>query len=373
MRVVHVSEVSTGGVRELLVDYAEDQVSRGFDVHVIGDANLAGLAGTQHLWRGSRRRPAAAAADLVKLHRLLEELSPDVVHLHSFFAGAFGRMRPPRRPRFPIVYQPHSWPFDAVSSPAPRWALARFERWASRRTDLLATNCQDEIDEARGNRIETRAIALGVPIDLDWFTPVDDVERKELRKKLELDGRMAFVCLGRVVRQKGYDILLREWERRKVPGAVLYLVGAGSTTKLEALAPTEWGRTVHAVGRTDDPRSWLRAADLMLLPSRYEGQAIAVSEALACGLPVVAFAVNGARAAICDGGHAAGSVVATGNAEALLDEARRRVDQPFLLEIEASVARARAERDNNPSRVFDRLVNAYEMAISAHGARQAPR
>ncbi len=365
MRVVHVSEVSAGGVRRVLSDFAADQVARGFDVHVVGDPNLSTVAGTHHVWLGSRRRPASALTDLVRLHRLLAALSPDVIHLHSFFAGFFGRLPGSVNQRAPVVYQPHSWAFDAARARPTREAIVRFERWAARHTDLVTTNCHDEILEARAHGVAAPAIPLGVPIRLDWFVPVGPGDRKALRNRLAIDERVALVCLGRKVRQKGYDILLREWERHPIPGAAVYLVGGGPTDDLAALAPTQWGRTVHSVGETDDARSWLQAADLMLLPSRYEGQSVVVSEALACGLPVVAFDVNGAQAAICAGGDAAGAVVPRGDARALLAEARRRVSEPFLRESEAIVARLRAERDSCPRLVCDRVVGAYETAISA--------
>lgn len=369
MRIVHVTEVNSGGVRGLLGSFAADQVNRGFDVHVVGDATLADFAGTHHLWRGSRRRPGNLVGDWTELRRILGELSPDVVHLHSFFAGAFGRVGPVARRRFPVVYQPHSWAFDAARARGTRAAIVRFERWAGRRTDFIATNSQDEIDEGRSQGIRAAAVALGVPVDLEWFTPVGVDERRSLRTKLRFGNRAALVCMGRLVRQKGYDILVRAWEREPIPGAAVYLVGAGRTGALSALAPTQWGKTIYAAGETDDPRSWLRAADLMLLPSRYEGQSVAVSEALACGLPVVAFDVNGARAAITREGDAAGAVVPVGDAPALLAEARRRVQEPCLRAAEAIVARARAERDSRPSLVFDRVLGVYEAAIAAHQAQ----
>lgn len=372
MRVVHVSEVGSGGVRGLLSCYATDQLRRGFDVHIVGNVQLADLPGEHHPWQGNRRHPVRAAIEIVKLQRLLSELRPDVVHLHSFFAGAFGRAYPGRCP-FPVVYQPHSWAFDAVTSRWLRSSLVGFERWAGRRTDLLATNSQDEIDEARSRRIATPAVPLGVPVDLNWFVPLSPGDRKALRDSLGFDDRPVLLCLGRIARQKGYDILVRAWERRPIPGTVVHLVGPGPIRQLEALAPTQWGRTLYASGETRDPRLWLQAADLLLLPSRYEGQSVAVTEALACGLPVVAFDVNGARTAIVDGGDAAGAVVPVGNAQALLAEAGKRIDEPFLRESEALIARARAERDSAPSVILDRVVEAYRCAIGTQMAASARR
>ncbi len=372
MRVVHVTEVAAGGVRRLIADFTADQVRRGFDVHVVGDESLADLPGTHHRWQGSRRRPAWAPLDWGRLHRLLRDLRPDVVHLHSFFAGAFGRVAPTANRRYAVVYQPHSWAFDALESALARRAITAIERWAGGRTDLVATNCRDEIVEARAKGINTGAVPLGVPIDLEYFVPPLAEERAAVRARLGIDERAALVCMGRVVRQKGYDILVREWARQPVPGAVVYLVGAGSTGDLAAAAPGQWGDSLVAVGETDDPRAWLQAADLLLLPSRYEGQSVAVSEALACGLPVVAFDVNGARAAICDEGEAAGEVVPVGDATALLAQARHRLQNRALLAAESRTARARAERDNVASAVFDRVVLAYETAISARRTGGAP-
>jgi glycosyltransferase involved in cell wall biosynthesis len=364
VRVVHVSEVGSGGVRGLLADYSADQLARGFDVHIVGGLPLAGIPGQFHEWHGNRHRPVRAALDALRLQRLLDDLSPDVVHLHSFFAGVFGRSYPGKCP-YPVVYQPHGWAFDAVTRRSLRAALVRFERWAGRRTDVLATNSSDEIEEARSAGITTPAVPLGVPIDLDWFVPVSQGDRKALRTRLGFDDQVVLLCLGRVARQKGYDILVREWERQPIPGAAVYLVGAGSTRQFKAMAPTQWGRTVHAVGETDDARMWLQAADVLLLPSRYEGQSVAVSEALACGLPVVAFDVNGARAAVVEGGDPAGAVVARGDARAMLAEVARRVSEPFLRETEAIVARGRAERDSAPEQILDRLVDTYVSAIDA--------
>jgi glycosyltransferase involved in cell wall biosynthesis len=125
---------------------------------------------------------------------------------------------------------------------------------------------------------------------------------------------------------------------------------------------------VHGVGEVADPTAWLQAADLLLLPSRYEGQSVGVSEALACGLPVVAFDVNGARAAITDGGDPAGAVVAAGDVRAMLAEVARRKADPCLRESEAVIARQRAERDSAPEPIYARVVQVYRSAVAAHCA-----
>jgi glycosyltransferase involved in cell wall biosynthesis len=102
------------------------------------------------------------------------------------------------------------------------------------------------------------------------------------------------VCVGRLCRQKGQDVLLRAWNDvlDAVPRARLVLVGDGpDRAGLRQLAHP----SVQFAGAVTDPVPWYRAADLVVLPSRWEGMALAPLEALGCGRPVVLTAVGGAR------------------------------------------------------------------------------
>ncbi len=368
MRVLHVSEVSAGGVLALVRGYVRDQSSRGFDVHVAGASALDTGVGSYHRWVGSRRRPHSAPTDAWALRRIVAEVRPDVIHLHSFFAGVFGRLPGVARGAA-VVYQPHSWAFDAVSRPLLRAAVVAVERAATRQTHLVVTNCDDEIREARAAGVRLQGRSIGVPVDLDHFVPPDEAQRYRARESLGVDDRATIVCVGRISRQKGQDILVPAWERRPVQGAVLYFVGGGDAEALAHLAPTTWGVTIKAVGHADDIRTWWRAADVMVMPSRYEGQSVAVSEALASGVPVVSFAVNGAAAAVMAGGQPAGEVVPVGDVDALLAAAARRVADPVVAQAESRAGRARALRDSRPSDVMDRLVDSYANALSRVGRR----
>lgn len=145
-------------------------------------------------------------------------------------------------------------------------------------------------------------------VDLDHFRPggPDPVRDKAgARAELPLpaafqgDGPLA-VCVGRICLQKGQDILLRAWPELlgAVPGARLALVGDGpDMERLRRAAPPG----VHFAGAARDIRPWLRAADLVVLPSRWEGMALAPLEAMACGRPVLVSDVSGARESLPPG------------------------------------------------------------------------
>jgi glycosyltransferase involved in cell wall biosynthesis len=371
LRILHVSETYGGGVETLVRQFSAEQVARGHAVRLLVPPGMADVAGAERTtWVPRRRRPTSAGPALLALKRAVRDHAPDVVHLHSFGAGVLGRL--PGRALFgmdlPIVYQPHAWSFEVFDLRSAASAMRTWERWASRRTDVLVANCSDEVREGRAVGVATTARVLGVAVDLDAFRPVPEERGREARRHLGLPGKNVVVCMGRLARQKGQDLLLRAWERRPLTDTVLVLLGPGDPAPLRQLAPSQWGHTVLAVGGQDDVRPWLWASDLLILPSRYETVGLVVAEAMACGVPVVATAVNGVREAVVDGPlGAAGAVVPVGDMEALLDEAAKRLADPALRRTEGACGRMRAEEGFRADRVATRLEQAYRAAIRAHG------
>lgn len=373
LRILHVSEVRWGGVVTLLRHFADEQRRTGHDVRLLappGHPDLDGVPSVQ--WSLDRAKPFTFLPAVHQMRQVVRQLRPDVVHLHSFFAGALGRapMGLSGLDGVPVVYQPHAWATDLYDSALAAKAVALIERRASRRTQVLVTNCQDEIDKGRSFGVDLPSAELGVAVDLTKFRPPDPSARQRARAELDVDERAVLLVLGRLARQKGQDLLVRQWEATPIPGAQLFLVGPGDASELARVAPNEWGRSIHAVGEPPDVEKWLQAADLLLLPSRYETVGLVVAEAMATGLPVIATSVDGARATIEDpathgqtGLEPAGAVVPLGDMAALLDEARHRLEDADLRAREARRARERAEHLFRPDLVADRLEAAYRQAI----------
>ena len=364
MRVLHVAEVSHGGGVSLVRDFAEAQATAGHEVHLRLQPDVEATGGTVHAWQPRRRKPLSLLRASRRLRRTVEEVRPDVVHLHSFFPGVLGRLA--QEVGVATVYQPHSWAFQAVPS-ALEPAVVAWERFAARRANTVITNCRDEWVEAESRGVRADVRIVGVPVDTTRFHPVSGERRTQVRADLGLTARNILTCVGRLSAQKGQDLLVSAWEEQPLPDSVLLLVGPGDPGYLARLAPNTFGDTIRHVGPQDDVRPWLWAADLAVLPSRYEGQSVAMAEALACGVPLVMTDVNGAKEAVTPfDDDAAGAIVPVGDMSGLLHEVVLRLrGSRSVLEAEAVAARQRAMTLFDRHAVMHRVESAYMDAIYA--------
>jgi glycosyltransferase involved in cell wall biosynthesis len=162
--------------------------------------------------------------------------------------------------------------------------------------------------------------------------------------------------VGRLSRQKGQDLLLEAWPqvRRVVPEGRLVLVGAGpEEERLRSAA----GPGVELVGERDDVHDWYAAADVVVLPSRWEGMSLVPLEAMASGRSVVATDVSGAREAI---GEEAGAVVGRDDPDALATAIAERLIDPQHTEREGRAGRRRVESSFDVQRTTHALAELYQ-------------
>ncbi|MFI8927159.1 glycosyltransferase [Streptomyces sp. NPDC053474] len=291
-RVLHVSQPVDGGVARVVLDLVEAQRAAGLDVHVACPGGV--LTGDRgHDWAASRSPGPSLWSEVRELDRVVSLVRPDLVHAHSAKAGLAVRLAV--RGRVPTVFQPHAWSFEAVGGVTAVLARA-WERHGARWTTRLV--CVSEAERHTGLRAGVGGTARVVPngIAVDRFPPRNrEASRAELPLPPARDAATPLVvCVGRLCRQKGQDVLLRAWAAvtAALPAARLALVGDGPDA--EALRARADGSVLFA-GAVPDAAPWYRAADVVVQPSRWEGMALAPLEAMACGRTVVVTEVNGAR------------------------------------------------------------------------------
>ena len=381
----HVSEVCIGGVSALSVRSPMRRPSAITRSMCWPLRFSEASAGTRHAWHVHRGRPLQLRAAVHRLNTVCREVRPDVIHLHSFFGGFLGRVPSSLiGGAAAVVYQPHSWNYDAARHRSSARGAGRAGN-AGRRVGQTSSSSTVSTRRPRVSATEyvPRSMWSASP-----STPTasrrlhDELQQRERVAQLGLTANQTLLCLASLCWQKGQDRLVEAWEQSPVDGAELILVGGSEgpylrrvdAAALRRLAPSEWGRTIHAVGHQPDVRPWIRAADVLVQPSRYEAMGVAVAEAL-----VVRRSGPDVRGERCAGGDRgrAGSLRGRGRPTGRHRRPRGRL--PIAAQRSAApnnggeAARARALRLFAVDAVTDRLEAAYGRAIALASARRSSR
>lgn len=120
------------------------------------------------------------------------------------------------------------------------------------------------------------------------------------------DGRIRVIAVGRLVESKGFDVLIKavaELRKMGVENLRVRIVGEGEqrSSLQRLIQDLDLGESVQLAGLRDDVLSLMQRAHFFVMPSLYEGLSIAMIEAMACGLPIVASRAPGLKDHIDDG------------------------------------------------------------------------
>jgi glycosyltransferase involved in cell wall biosynthesis len=222
---------------------------------------------------------------------------------------------------------PHGWSFLALTG-APARSARAWEQAAARWTNTIVAVGDAEAALARTAGVNAPVHVVHNPVPSGWGQ-VPWTEAQALRQELGLGAGPLVVCVGRRSYQKGHDQLLEAWRgvHAAVPAARLLLVGYGSGPGREVV---DAARGVHATGLVE-ARPYVGAADFTVLPSRWEGCALAMLESLASGRAVVMTDVGGSEVVTK---ARAGAVVPLGATRLLAEAIRARLESPELARLE---------------------------------------
>ncbi len=173
--------------------------------------------------------------------------------------------------------------------------------------------------------------------------------------------------MARLDKQKDHASLLEA--ARLVPDAVFVLVGDGPLREELEDRATRLGveERVLFLGWREDIPEVLACADLFVLPSLYEGLPLALLEAMAAGLPIVATAIGGTSEAVVDG--VTGLLVPPGEPRSLAAAIRRALDDEGLARRLGAASRERVRREFSAAAMARRTVSIYEECLDCERRR----
>lgn len=271
------------------------------------------------------------------LRRAFEEFDPQLVHLQDHYPLSRWAYGLARRRDLPVLGTNHFIPENVVHYIMPlEWgrkptidALWWTMRSLYDRLDIVTTPTQTaaEILRTAGLKTSVRPISCGV--DLDEFTPKNDLDFAAIRRRFGLDPEMPlFIYVGRVDEEKDLEIALHA-ARQVGDSLQIAVVGEG---RYEQEIQTK-ARQVRTDGRVrftgfvpdEDLTKLVDSADVFLMPSPAELQSIATLEAMALEKPVLAARARALPELVNEGQN--GYLFEPGDPGDAADKMRRMLDE----------------------------------------------
>jgi len=273
-----------------------------------------------------RRRiaPLSDAVALFKLVSVIRRVRPQVIHAHSSKAGFLARLAG-LLCRVPVVYTPHGFPFLMTCGERSRWLYRFLERSVRGATAAVIAVSEEEVREA---------LSLGYARDRVFLVRngVDPVACGAITVRETEPLCVGF--FGRLTRQKGPDVLLGAIPEviSHLPHVTFCFCGGGemadalqSQAEAKQLTACVKFNGAYAEG---EAVARMRDADVIVMPSRWEGFPYEVLEAFQAGVPLVASKVGGLPDVIRDGEN--GLLVEAESSEALCDAVLSLLREPQL-------------------------------------------
>ena len=295
MRILFVThELGTGGAEKLTVGYALGMAARGHEVAVAfsyRDSQAEPLREAHiELFRlyEPGLRPATFVPWARRLRNAVRAFDPDVIHAQGVATATAARLA---GPRVPLLVTLHG-----ISKSSEPLAALLFRAVGARMTAVSEAAAAGLLRYPWTPNIAI----LGPGIDIAQL-----VNQAGTVRPSALVGDPAIVCVARQDHAKGVDVLLRAFREvlRSYPDAGLTLVGDGPELPANRRLMADLGLQGRAgfLGLIPYAAPYIRAASVVVLPSRREGLPIVALEALALKRPVVATEVGGTPTVVIDG------------------------------------------------------------------------
>jgi glycosyltransferase involved in cell wall biosynthesis len=298
MRIVQVVEsLDLGGVERLAIQLATAERARGHDCSIYCIFR-SGVQSALAQKRGIRvrcfnKRPGPSLKSLSDLVRALRSDRPDVVHTHNsgihHYAAVAARLA-----GVPVVVNTRHSPF------APEhMKREKHYRWSMKLTDkvvFVSASTRDQVfRDLKIQHLPSTVILNGIPV------------QEYLGQNSSGRGRaphLVFGTLGRLVPIKAHDVLITAFAQlvKSRPEARLRIAGTGPMMSAleQQISEQQLSGKVTLEGATLMPERFYRDLNVFVLPSHSEGMPLALLEAMASGLPVIATAVGGVPEVVSD-------------------------------------------------------------------------
>ena len=315
------------------------------------------------------------------LRTWLRANQPDLIHSHLWAANIIGRIAG-RITGVPVIssvhspdHEPQAWADGPDVSLLKRYAVKALDRWTANlgNTRLIAVSDYVRKSACRDLHFSLDAIDLVYnPFDVDLMKTPAGKDRTELWGEFGLPpDSLILLNVARVSRQKGLLDALRALPAivRQYPSAHLVSVGAPADPRWTAELKREAEALhvadhFHLLGAQSNVVDFLRACDIFVFPTLYEGLGIALIEAMAAGCACVATDIGPIPEVVQNGKD--GVLVPPTDPDALARAVCDLLGDPARRSQLGAAAKQTAFSKFQPKEQAERLMRIYESVLGEH-------
>ncbi len=376
-RVMHVVlTLDGGGLERVVLDLAASGHRLGQQVIIVcieHPGPLAAEAAVQGIpVLCVHKRPGFRPATIARLAAMMRDFAPDVVHTHQVGSLMYAGLAARRERIATVVHTEHNNHFAHQRWKTNPTRLARMLllwRFAARFAQRFVCVSED-IARIAVHRLKIPASQVMVilnGIDLTRFADIG--VRETTRRSLGISPDACVVgTIGRLTQIKRQDLLVRAFAELlgAFPTAHLVIVGDGALmeTLRTLVAQLEIGQQVHLVGYQARPQDFLPALDIFVQTSSIEGLPLAILEARAVGLPVVASKVGG-LAEVIDHGHD-GFLYEFADHDRLVAILSDLMAHPAVARRVGQAGQARVRANHDQDRMCHAYFSIYDSLLAQH-------
>lgn len=377
-RILHIATLDMA-IRFLLLDFLCYLQRQGFAVTAmsapgpwVGEIEAAGI---RHIPAGFRRaiRPWADVRALANVTRVLARERFDLVHTHTPKSLVLGQLAHRLARASRSVATLHGLYFRDTQPRLERRVFTELYRHSLKATDaIFCVSAEDSFRVERQGICPARKVVLiGQGTDTELFSPaVRERLRASARESLGLAPEAQVIgTVARLTPEKGLYELLEAARRvtARHPHARFLVIGPDYVLSRERLALQAQrmgvGERVQFLGMRTDTPSLYSAMDVFALPTYREGVPLALVEAAAMGLPVIATDIAACREVVDNG--VSGRLVPARDAGALTEALEALLGDPDQRAALGAAARARAVNQFDRRRVWAIQEEHYRRLLGA--------
>lgn len=284
MKILHVGEYVSGGV----ATYIRTLIDGLQNYYDIENYLLMSEYKSQKEWGGVpkkvfyykyKRNIINIFSAIKQIHEVIEKVNPDIIHVHSTWAGLFVRL--PyliKRKKYKIIYTAHGWSFIMDVSKKKKFLYAIIEKVLSIVTDKIINISNFEEKEALNYGLDKKKMEV-------IYNGVKDINYNIKCNVDENNNKIKLLFVGRLDKTKGIDILLDIYNKNKFKNLHLYIIGESVLDNIEIKSDD----TITYLGWIDnkDIDKYYQMCDVVIMPSRWDGFGLVAIEAMRNSKPVI--------------------------------------------------------------------------------------